>query len=85
MGRRGMNRTLWTLLVIFIPNAIGFIIYFILRRPIPRPCPKCGTRLRTEFVFCPACGLEISSKCPSCQRAVEAGWANCAFCGAKIT
>src|SRR2546425_11759366 len=28
-GRRAMNRTLWTILVIFIPNAIGFILYFL--------------------------------------------------------
>src|SRR5208337_4340116 len=26
--RRGMSATLWTVLVIFVPNAIGFIIYF---------------------------------------------------------
>src|SRR6185503_6898248 len=40
-GRRGMSRTLWTLLVIFIPNAIGFILYFLLRSPIRIQCPKC--------------------------------------------
>ena len=40
--RRGMNHVLWTLLAIFIPNAIGVILYFILRDPIPVPCPSCG-------------------------------------------
>ncbi len=83
--RRQMNRLLWTLLVIFIPNAIGFIIYFLLRKPIVRPCPKCRTPLRPEFVFCPACGLEIAAKCAACNRAVESGWVSCAYCGAKLS
>ena len=32
-ARRGMNRVLWTLLAIFVPNAIGIILYFVLRDP----------------------------------------------------
>ncbi|MBI2955852.1 MAG: zinc ribbon domain-containing protein [Acidobacteria bacterium] len=83
-ARRQMNRLLWTLLVIFIPNAIGFIVYFLLRQPIARPCPKCTTLLKAEFVFCPSCGQELVPKCPSCRHAVEAGWLACAFCGAKL-
>ena len=53
--RRGMNHVLWTLLAIFIPNAIGIILYFILRDPVPVPCPSCGapaqqgTRLLREL------------------------------------
>lgn len=83
--RRQMNRLLWTLLVIFIPNAIGFILYFILRHPIAQPCPKCRTLLRPEFAFCPACGEELTPKCPGCHHAIEAGWLNCAFCGARLS
>lgn len=82
--RRQMNRLLWTLLVIFIPNAIGFIVYFLLRKPIAYPCPKCRAPLQPEFVFCPACGLELAQKCPSCHKAVERGWLTCAFCGGKL-
>ena len=41
--RRGMNSLLWTLLVIFIPKALGFIAYFLLRKPLMMPCPKCRT------------------------------------------
>lgn len=83
--RRQMSRLLWTLLVIFIPNAIGFIIYFLLRKPIARPCPKCKTPLQPEFLFCPACGQELAAKCPGCNHAVESGWLACAFCGAKLS
>ena len=40
--RRQMRYVMWTLLAIFIPNAIGMILYFILRDPLPKPCPGCG-------------------------------------------
>jgi len=83
-GRRQMSRLLWTLLVIFIPNGIGFIVYFVIRKPIARPCPKCKVPIRPEFVFCPACGQEVAAKCPGCSRAVESGWVACAFCGARL-
>lgn len=83
-ARRHMNRLLWTLLVIFIPNAIGFIVYFLLRRPVAQLCGKCKTTLKPDFVFCPACGHEVAPKCPSCKRGVEPGWASCAFCGTQL-
>lgn len=83
-GRRQMSRTLWTLLVLFIPNAIGFIVYFLLRKPIARPCGHCGQTVRPEFTFCPSCGQSVSPTCRACQRGVEAGWSNCAFCGTKL-
>jgi hypothetical protein len=47
--RRGMRHILWTLLVIFIPNAIGFILYFILRDPLLKGCVQCGADIRTTF------------------------------------
>ena len=83
-GRRQMNRLLWTLLVIFIPNAIGFIVYFLVRKPIGQPCPKCRTFIRPGFSFCPACGEAASPLCPACRRQIESGWANCAYCGTKL-
>lgn len=83
-GRRQMNRLLWTLLVIFIPNAIGFIIYFLLRKPIGQPCPKCRALIRPDFSFCPACGAPASPSCPACHHQIEAGWTNCPYCGSKL-
>jgi len=84
-GRRQMNRLLWTLLVIFIPNAIGFIIYFILRQPIARACPACRASVRTDFAYCPSCGEALAPTCPGCRRAVEREWQACAYCGSKLT
>src|SRR4051812_34171635 len=53
--RRGMNRTLWTLLVIFVPNALGFILYFLIRQPLQVACGHCGAMLQPNFRFCPKC------------------------------
>ncbi len=82
--RRGMRYVLWTLLAIFIPNAIGIILYFILRDPLLIPCPACGVPARGSFAFCPRCGAALAPACAQCRRPVEAGWSNCAYCGTKL-
>jgi hypothetical protein len=80
--RRGMRYVMWTLLAIFIPNAIGIILYFLLRDALPTPCPKCGFMTRGPFTFCPSCGTELMKACKVCHRKLEPGWVNCAYCGA---
>jgi hypothetical protein len=82
--RRGMRAVLWLLLAIFIPNAIGVILYFVLREPLPIPCASCGAPVNPGFAYCPSCGKQTRAACPECQRAVESGWSNCAYCGAKL-
>jgi putative effector of murein hydrolase LrgA (UPF0299 family) len=82
--RRGMRYVLWTMLAIFIPNAIGIILYFILREPLLEPCPHCGVPVRHGFAFCPNCGAALSTACPNCRRAVEPGWSHCVNCGAAL-
>jgi hypothetical protein len=79
--RRGMRHVLWTLLAIFIPNAIGVILYFILRDPPMRNCPQCGAVVRGAFAFCPACGTALAPVCPACRQVVEPGWSHCPSCG----
>jgi hypothetical protein len=83
--RRGMRYIMWTLLAIFIPNAIGIIVYFILREPKMGPCPNCSQTVRPGFAFCPHCGYNMAPACPSCRRAVEPGWRNCPACGTTLT
>jgi hypothetical protein len=83
--RRGMNHVLWTLLAIFIPNAIGIILYFILRDPVAVPCPSCGTPAKKGHAYCAGCGTPVRTACPSCRQPVETGWRNCARCGAALT
>jgi hypothetical protein len=82
--RRGMNQVLWTLLAIFIPSAVGIILYFILRDPVPVPCPACGVPARKGFAFCAGCGAAVRAACPQCRQPVEPGWRNCARCGAGL-
>ena len=83
--QRGMNHVLWTLLAIFIPNAIGIILYFILREPVTVPCPACGTPARKGHAFCAGCGAAVRVACPQCRQPVEPGWRNCARCGVPLT
>jgi hypothetical protein len=82
--RRGMNQVLWTLLAVFIPSAVGIILYFILRDPIPVPCPSCATPARKGHAFCTACGVPVRAACPQCRQPLEPGWRNCARCGAGL-
>jgi hypothetical protein len=82
--RRGMNALLWVLLAIFIPNAIGIILYFILRQPLPVPCPSCQTPATKDQAFCAACGTAVRRACPSCRQPAEEGWTHCGRCGAAI-
>ncbi|MGA9185227.1 MAG: zinc ribbon domain-containing protein [Candidatus Acidiferrales bacterium] len=83
--RRGMRYVLWTLLAIFIPNGIGIIIYFILREPLPAPCPGCALMVKAGFTFCPHCAAPLKPTCPQCGRAIERGWSHCPNCGASAT
>ena len=82
--RRGMNHILWTLLAIFIPNVIGIILYFILRDPVPVPCPSCGVPAQKGHAYCATCGAAVRPACAKCRQPVEAGWRNCASCGAAL-
>jgi len=82
--RRGMRYVLWTWLVILIPNAIGIIIYFVLREPLLAHCTRCSARVRPGFPFCPKCGAPLGQSCPKCGRALETGWSHCAHCGAAL-
>ena len=82
--RRGMRHVMWTLLAIFIPNAIGVILYFILRDPLLRVCPYCATMVSQGFAFCSKCGTSLAHACPECRSAVQPEWSHCTKCGARL-
>jgi DNA-directed RNA polymerase subunit RPC12/RpoP len=82
--RRGMRYVLWTLLAALVPDAIGIILYFILRDPKPARCPACGGMVLAKFVFCPHCGVSMQPTCPQCGKPVDTTWANCPYCGDKL-
>jgi hypothetical protein len=83
-SRRGMNSTLWTILVlIFLPTwgLIGLVIYLLMREPLPYPCPECGTTVNARFNFCPNCKCNLHPTCPQCKREVGELDKFCPHCG----
>jgi len=84
-GRRGMNRLAWTLLAIFIPNALGIILFFLLRNPLSMHCAKCGNTVQGGFSFCPRCGADLGLHCPRCHHGIRPGDVFCSNCGNSLT
>ena len=82
--RRGMSHVMWTLLALLIPSAVGLVLYFLLRDPVPVPCPSCATPARKGHAYCACCGASVRAACPHCRQPVEAGWRNCASCGQAL-
>lgn len=85
--RRGMNSALWTFLVIVLfPGyfAVGFIIYFLMREPLPYPCPRCGSTVGPRFNFCSNCKCDLRPTCPNCKREVVETDKYCAYCGQDL-
>jgi hypothetical protein len=54
--RRGMPAVPWALAALLIPNLLGFVLYFMLRRPLLETCGHCETRIESGQGFCPHCG-----------------------------
>ena len=83
-GRRNMSRVLWTFVAILIPNALGIVLYFILRKPRVVKCPQCNGVIEPGFGFCPNCRHRLAGACPQCQRSVTTGGKYCPYCGADL-
>jgi ABC-type Fe3+ transport system permease subunit len=85
--RRGMSSALWTFLVIvLLPSSlvVGFVIYFLMREPLPYPCPQCATTVGARFNFCPNCRCNLYPTCPQCKRDVVEGDKYCIHCGQEL-
>ena len=85
--RRGMNSALWTLVVlVFFPNTIfvGFLIYFLMREPLPYDCPQCGKSVGARYNFCPNCKCNLHPSCPTCKEEVGETDKFCPHCGADL-
>ena len=86
--RRGMSSALWTFLVIvLLPSSlvVGFVIYFLMREPLPYQCPQCSTTVGARFNFCPNCKCNLHPLCPNCKREVSEADKYCAYCGQELT
>jgi double zinc ribbon protein len=86
--RRGMSAGAWTFLVIALMPAyfaLGFIVYFVMREPLPFDCPQCGTKVGARFNYCPNCKYNLHPSCPQCKREVLDSDRFCSFCGQSLT
>jgi hypothetical protein len=82
--RRGMHSALWTFLVLVLMPGyliLGFIIYLLMREPLPYNCPQCGSTVDARFNFCPSCKCNLHPACPQCKREVAETDKYCAYCG----
>ncbi len=85
--RRGMSSGLWTFLVIVLFPAyfaIGFIIYFLMREPLPYDCPQCGSTVGARFNYCANCKCNLHPSCPQCKREVVENDKYCPYCGQDL-
>jgi zinc-ribbon domain len=85
--RRGMHSALWTFLVIVLMPGyfiLGFIIYLLMREPLPYNCPQCGATVDARFNFCPNCKCNLHPACPNCKREVAETDKFCAYCGTDL-
>jgi hypothetical protein len=59
--RRDMPAVAWMLMAMMVPNLLGFLLYFVLRKPLTTPCATCGRTVSPEQPFCSWCGTSRSS------------------------
>ena len=86
--RRGMNSTLWTILVAMLLPAYlftGFVIYFLIREPLPYHCTQCGSMVSARFNFCPQCKCNLRPTCRQCKREVGERDRYCPYCGEDVS
>ncbi len=54
--QRAMPPILWTLVAMLVPNLLGFLLYFVMRKPLTVPCPSCHRAIPPDQPFCSWCG-----------------------------
>ncbi len=54
--QRAMAPILWTLIALLVPNLLGFLLYFAMRRPLTVTCTSCGQAISPDQHFCSWCG-----------------------------
>ena len=55
-------------------------------QPMPKgACPICGTKLNSDFIACPGCGILLRNRCKNCGKALENDWSFCPYCTTAVT
>jgi hypothetical protein len=68
--RRGMRAAGWMLVAMLMPNLLGFLLYFVMRRPLAAPCVSCNREIPVDQPFCSWCG---TSRAPLSSDAEPVG------------
>jgi F0F1-type ATP synthase membrane subunit c/vacuolar-type H+-ATPase subunit K len=86
--RRGMNSALWTWFVLLMMPAsvgiIGFVIYLLMREPLPYACPRCDKPVGPRFNFCPSCKCNLHPSCPNCKKEIVETDKFCPYCAMEL-
>ena len=64
--------------------AIGFIIYFLMRQPLPYNCPQCASTVDARYNFCPNCQCNLHPSCPQCKQEVVESDKYCPYCAQDL-
>lgn len=59
-SRKKMNVWLWMTAVMYIPNFVGLLLYFIVRKQHQKNCTSCSRSVGRDFEYCPYCGKLIN-------------------------
>ena len=79
--KHGMARWPWILIVCFVPNLMGLIVYLIVRSNNKKTkCINCGKEIEGDFTICPYCKHDMSLKCNHCGKKVSSEWTVCPYC-----
>jgi hypothetical protein len=77
---RHMKQLTWTLLAAF-PGGLGLVFYFLVRRPLLRPCPACSLLCKSSSSFCVHCCYRLRRSCEECHLPTERNDRFCGSCG----
>ncbi len=85
-GKIGMNQWMWVTITVFVPNAIGIIIYLVVRSSEKKKmrCHSCGSLVQSDFAKCPHCGIDLKMLCPGCSKPVDSLWNVCPYCSQAL-
>jgi hypothetical protein len=50
----------------------------------PEICPGCGQRVKSDYLYCPACHTRLKRACPECGRPLHLRWSLCPYCSASV-
>lgn len=84
--KRGLNKKLWTILTLVVPNFFGVIMYFIIRTQSSskKVCHHCQHSINHDDLYCPKCGVDQTNTCNRCKQPLHETWIVCPKCAKPV-